>query len=94
MAWLNNGTKVGQRGSGGGGISKQIISPQYQKNITGYSKRTVPDVSGIATSWYLPISNIKLNQPIQGESYSISLSGGTSVVAPMYAAFFIIVNQD
>ena len=37
--------------------------------------------------WYLPLSGSKTPK------YEVRLVGGTSAVAPMYASFFIVVNQ-
>lgn len=81
-------------GSSAGGISYfpkpswQNIQYVNENPINNINKRLVPDVSGMAEAkWYLPLS---LNKMKPGE---ISLVGGTSAVAPMYASFFIIVNQ-
>lgn len=50
--------------------------------------RLVPDISALSnTEWYLPIIT---NDPED----KIILSGGTSIAAPIYAAFFAIVNQE
>ena len=81
-------------GSGGGGISA-FSKPKWQNinyvnnnSINNINKRLVPDVSGMANDkWYLPLSGSKTPK------YEVRLVGGTSAVAPMYASFFIVVNQ-
>lgn len=67
---------------------------QYGANLDKFKQnRLVPYVAGLAQSrWYLPVSTQQIKSNSDG-STTIPLSGGTSAVAPMYAAFFIIVNQ-
>jgi len=88
-------TKFGG-GSGGGGISP-LSRPKWQQgaNLDNFKQnRLVPDVAGLAQSrWFLPVSTQQIKTNSDGSS-TIPLSGGTSAVAPMYAAFFIIVNQE
>lgn len=88
-------TKFGG-GSGGGGISP-LSRPKWQHgaNLDKFKQnRLVPDVAGLAQSrWFLPVSTQQIKTNSNGSS-TIPLSGGTSAVAPMYAAFFIIVNQE
>jgi hypothetical protein len=77
-------------GSGGGGITP-MRTPEFQKYLKDSSKRRlIPDVSGLAQDkWYLPVSALLPSQ----NSNQIFLYGGTSAVAPLYASFFVIVNQ-
>jgi kumamolisin len=82
----------GSFGSGGGGVSGAFPVPGYQQNAnvpgslnpTGYQGRGVPDVTadGDPDSGY----NILVDgQPIQ--------EGGTSAVAPLWAALIARINQ-
>jgi kumamolisin len=69
----------------GAGISKIIIKPEYQKNITGYGGyRLVGDMSGFASEvngyWYY-------------YNGSYQTVGGTSATAPLYAALFSRISS-
>jgi len=82
----------GSFGSGGGGVSGAFPMPDYQKqagvprslNPAGFKGRGVPDVTGDGdpTTGY----NILIDgQPTQ--------EGGTSAVAPLWAALIALINQ-
>ena len=97
QAWFDSpGLTQFGGGSGGGGISP-LLRPKWQNgaNLNTFKQyRLVPDVAGLAQSrWYLPVSTQQIKINSDGSS-TIPLSGGTSAVAPMYAAFFVIVNQE
>jgi kumamolisin len=87
VAW-NNGKG---RGSGGGGISPDEV-PDYQKGVqmppnannTGVLGRGVPDVAGNAD----PVTGYKIR--VGG---SETVMGGTSAVAPLYAALAVRLNE-
>jgi kumamolisin len=79
-------------GATGGGVSKIIPVPDYQKNAgvppqpeTHFAGRGVPDVSGDAdpTTGYF----VRVN----GQNTVI---GGTSAVAPLWAGLIALVNQQ
>ena len=75
-------------------ICKDIIDKNYDENketILDEKRqyRLVPDISALSnTEWYLPIITTDPGTD------NIILSGGTSIAAPIYAAFFAIVNQE
>jgi len=67
-----------ETGASGGGFSKVFEQPRYQIVATCDRKRGIPDVAGladIAMGWIILL---------QGELF---VSGGTSAVAPMWAAY-------
>jgi kumamolisin len=79
-------------GATGGGVSKLIAVPDYQKSAgvpahpeTHFAGRGVPDVSGDAdpTTGYF----VRVN----GQNTVI---GGTSAVAPLWAGLIALVNQQ
>ena len=69
----------------GGGISVIYPPPDYQKSsVTNKQGRAVPDVSGNADG------DTGYNVSVDGEDAVI---GGTSAVAPLWAALVAILNQ-
>lgn len=71
-----------QGGATGGGYSKVYVKPSYQTRVPG-SMRGVPDVAGPAdpaTGWICRVN---------GQTGTI---GGTSAVAPMWAALTALLN--
>jgi kumamolisin len=79
-------------GATGGGVSENFPVPSYQTSAsvpvsvnTGFAGRGVPDVSGDADP------NSGYNVRIDGETTVI---GGTSAVAPLWAALIAILNQQ
>jgi kumamolisin len=82
----------GSFGSGGGGVSGAFPLPEYQQqanvpeslNPQGFNGRGVPDVTGDgdpATGYNILVDG----QPVQ--------EGGTSAVAPLWAALIATINQ-
>jgi kumamolisin len=82
----------GSFGSGGGGVSGAFALPGYQQqanvpgslNPKGFKGRGVPDVTGDGdpdTGYNILVDG----QPIQ--------EGGTSAVAPLWAALIAVINQ-
>jgi kumamolisin len=74
----------GAGGATGGGYSKVYPQPDYQKGHINGSLRGVPDVAGPAdpeTGWLLRVNG----GPLTG--------GGTSAVAPLWAAIACLLNQ-
>ncbi|WP_414040128.1 S8 family serine peptidase [Acidithiobacillus sp. M4-SHS-6] len=85
IVW-NNGTN-----GTGGGISTVFPVPAFQAQVklptnvsTGGAGRGVPDVAADAA----PASGYQVT--IDGENLAV---GGTSAVAPLWAGFFVLVNQ-
>jgi kumamolisin len=82
----------GSFGAGGGGVSATFPLPAYQGNANvppslnpaGFRGRGVPDVAGDAD----PASGYNIQ--VDGESFPI---GGTSAVAPLWAALIARINQ-
>jgi kumamolisin len=81
----------GSFGAGGGGVSGTFPLPAYQGNNVprslnpaGFRGRGVPDVAGDAD----PASGYNIQ--VDGQSFPI---GGTSAVAPLWAALIARVNQ-
>ena len=72
-------------GASGGGYSKQFQLPSYQNGVVSGAWRGVPDVSGDAD----PATGY--NVRVDGTSAVI---GGTSAVAPLWAALIAIVNAN
>lgn len=78
-------------GSTGGGISAKFDVPDFQKNITlpaeangtGKTGRGAPDIAGNAS----PITGYRIR--VGGTE---TITGGTSAVAPLYAALMMRVN--
>jgi kumamolisin len=78
-----------QGGATGGGFSVQFAQPSYQASLaTSYSGQTgrgVPDVSGDADP------DTGYNILVDGEQ---GVVGGTSAVAPLWAALIALLNQQ
>ena len=80
-----------QEGATGGGVSRQFDLPAYQanagvpKNPDGNPGRGVPDVSGDAD----PTTGYQVR--VDGQNTVI---GGTSAVAPLWAALIALLNQQ
>jgi kumamolisin len=72
-------------GATGGGFSTVFSQPSYQSSIAGQTGRGVPDVSGDAD----PDSGY--NILVDG---SQEVVGGTSAVAPLWAALIALLNQQ
>lgn len=87
-----NGGPEGSFGSGGGGVSGAFPLPAYQKNARvpvslnpqGAKGRGVPDVTGAGD----PATGY--NVRVDGQSFPV---GGTSAVAPLWAALIARINQ-
>lgn len=72
-------------GASGGGYSTAFTVPVYQSGVTKNPSRGVPDVSGNAAP------DTGYNVIIDGQSNVI---GGTSAVAPLWAALTALMNQS
>ena len=70
--------------SGGGAVSVKFAKPAYQSAITGTS-RSVPDIALVANP------NTGVSFLIAGKTYTV---GGTSVAAPIFAAFLAAIKAN
>ncbi|MGD0119933.1 MAG: Ig-like domain-containing protein, partial [Candidatus Binatus sp.] len=76
-------------GSGGFGISKFFTTPSYQSSLNSMGNRSIPDVVVNAD----PFMGTEICEADAGGCPTGSLYGGTSVAAPMWAAFVALLNQ-
>ncbi len=74
----------------GGAPSMLFSSPSYQHGVTGYSMRTVPDVSYNAS--ILGGVGVVYTSTVDGLTH-LYLVGGTSAGSPQWASIFALVNQ-
>jgi kumamolisin len=88
----NDGTRSQGEGTTGGGVSELTPVPAWQANAgvppsvnTGFNGRGVPDVAGDAD----PNTGYKVR--VHGQN---GTCGGTSAVAPLYAALVALLNQE
>ena len=84
-SWWNDS----QSGAGGFGTSKFFSAP-YQTPLSGTTARSVPDVVANAD----PAEGVVLCQADNGGCPNGGLYGGTSLAAPMWAAFTALLNQS
>jgi hypothetical protein len=75
-------------GATGGAPSQLFPAPWYQSGLTGYSKRTVPDVAYNASVAGGVLAVIAANQ-----GGGLFISGGTSAGAPQWSGIFALANQ-
>lgn len=92
VVWNNS---VHKGGSTGGGVSTVFNVPTWQNGLAlksanpqGKVGRTIPDVAGLAAYGYGQTADWKIFQDGQAVP-----NGGTSAVAPLWAAFLILVNE-
>jgi kumamolisin len=90
VTW-NKGTRSQGGGATGGGVSELTPAPTWQANAkvppsvnTGFNGRGVPDVAGNADA----DTGYKIR--VHGQD---GVAGGTSAVAPLYAALIALWNQ-
>ena len=87
--WWNGGANTPPSGAGGFGISRFFARPSYQTTFSSASGRSIPDVVTQAD----PANGVTLCQADAGGCPTASLYGGTSMAAPIWAAFTALVNQ-
>ncbi|MFO1313349.1 MAG: protease pro-enzyme activation domain-containing protein [Burkholderiales bacterium] len=87
--WWNGTTASPPSGQGGYGVSKFFNRPSYQNGFTASSFRSVPDVVASAD----PAHGIVICQAADGGCPNGKWYGGTSMTAPMWAAFTALMNQ-
>src|SRR5204863_3993286 len=85
-AGLNGSFPTGQ---GGFGISRFFTRPVYQNGFNNSPMRSIPDVSVNAD----PLNGIRICQADAGGCPTDLLYGGTSLSAPLWAAFGALLNQ-
>jgi subtilase family serine protease len=86
-----NGVRSGLYGGSGGGISRYINQPSWQKGVVTQSttKRTVPDVAFNAD----PNTGVAVYDSWDSSTSPWAQIGGTSLAAPMWAGLIAVVNQ-
>ncbi len=75
---------------GGGGTSRYVVQPSYQRSVHVSGRRTIPDVAydaNPATGFYIYVS-----VPQSGHTGWFTF-GGTSAGAPQWAALFALADQ-
>jgi kumamolisin len=87
--WWDGTADVPQTGQGGFGESRFFARPAYQDGFTSAAARSVPDVVFNAD----PARGFTICQASAGGCPSGLLYGGTSVAAPVWAAFTALLNQ-
>lgn len=88
-SWWNGAADTPPTGQGGFGASKFFGRPAYQDGKTTSAMRSVPDVAVSAD----PADGAMICQASAGGCPSGALFGGTSVAAPIWAAFAAQLNQ-
>lgn len=87
--WWGQGSSAGH-GQGGYGVSRFFSRPAYQNGLTAAAMRSVPDLAVNAD----PMTNgVPICQASRGGCPSGLLYGGTSMSAPLMAAFAATLNQ-
>lgn len=76
-------------GAGGYGVSRDFDATAYQRQVSGSSMRSVPDLSFVAS----PNAGMSLCQADAGGCPDGQLWGGTSMSAPAVAALFADLDQ-
>jgi len=87
--WWNGVGATPPTGQGGFGLSKFFARPAYQDGLNSTDMRSVPDVTAPAD----PAEGYLICQADAGGCPNNLLYGGTSVAAPIWAAFTAVVNQ-
>jgi hypothetical protein len=76
-------------GAGGFGVSRYFSRPAYQNGFTSSATRSVPDVAVNGD----PAKGIQICQADAGGCPTGAQYGGTSLSAPLWAAFVALLNQ-
>jgi subtilase family serine protease len=85
-----NESPYGIDAAGGGAPSVLFSAPSWQRGITGYRTRTVPDVSYNASE----SGGVGVVYTLPGDTVThLYLVGGTSAGSPQWASIFALVNQ-
>lgn len=86
-AWVY-GTESWWQGKGGFGVSGRFARPAYQDGLVASSMRSVPDVAAFAD----PVNGMFICQASAGGCPNGLLYGGTSLAAPVWAAYAANLN--
>jgi hypothetical protein len=87
--WWNDTSTNPPAGLGGFGLSKYFSAPAYQSGLSGSAMRSIPDVVANAD----PFQGVEICQADDGGCPSGKFYGGTSIAAPVWAAFAALLNQ-
>lgn len=87
--WWDGTNDTPPTGQGGFGMSKFFSRPNYQAPFTASASRSVPDVVVNAD----PAEGVQLCRASGGGCPTGFLYGGTSVSAPIWAAFTALLNE-
>jgi Pro-kumamolisin, activation domain/Bacterial Ig-like domain (group 1)/Bacterial Ig-like domain (group 3) len=86
--WWNGVTHTPPTGQGGYGVSKFFTAPAYQNGLSGSAMRSIPDVVINAD----PAQGLQICQADLGGCLSGRRFGGTSMAAPLWAAYAAALN--
>ena len=86
--WWNGTSATPPTGMGGFGVSKFFSRPSYQNGLSTSAARSVPDVVINAD----PARGAIICQADDGGCPNSYLNGGTSMAAPIWAAFAALIN--
>jgi subtilase family serine protease len=92
---LDTPVKIGFIGGSGGGTSRLVAKPGFQKNLPG-ANRMVPDIAFLAdpyTGVELIESAFDSNGNPEPGKLGISVIGGTSLASPMFSALWAVADQ-
>lgn len=87
--WWDGTAAVPPTGQGGFGVSRYFARPAYQDGLNPSPMRSIPDVAVNAD----PATGIVICQDSDDGCPSGKLHGGTSLSAPVWAAFTALLNQ-
>ncbi len=87
--WWNGANNTPPTGQGGFGQSNFFAVPTYQAGLANSARRSIPDVVANAD----PASGVLLCQASAGGCPTGLIYGGTSIAAPVWAAFSAVLNQ-
>jgi Pro-kumamolisin, activation domain/Bacterial Ig-like domain (group 1) len=87
--WWDGSQATPPTGQGGYGVSKFFPRPSYQNSLNNTAGRSVPDVVINAD----PANGVELCEASGGGCPNGTLNGGTSLAAPVWAAYVALLNQ-
>jgi hypothetical protein len=88
--WWDGSSSVPRTGQGGFGVSRFFERPSYQDALTSSTMRSIPDLSVNAD----PVAHgLPICEAAKGGCPSRLYYGGTSVGAPLMAAFTAVLNE-